>query len=121
MKSKSRARDRHVVLFTKVTWPRRSYRGRIEKLPECAVGHQSGSSRNCKYVSMKDRRMPFPTTYPLFQLVRLMSIREDGDSGKSPVVTKYAWIEAGEDNLLALYNSNGKYILTQFFVTLCNV
>lgn len=48
MKSKSRARDRHVVLFTKVTWPRRSYRGRIEKLPECAVGHQSGSSRNCK-------------------------------------------------------------------------
>lgn len=70
---------------------------------------------------MKDRRMPFPTTYPLFQLVRLMSIREDGDSGKSPVVTKYAWIEAGEDNLLALYNSNGKYILTQFFVTLRNV
>lgn len=50
-----------------------------------------------------------------------MSIREDGDSGKSPVVTKYAWIEAGEDNLLALYNSNGKYILTQFFVTLRNV
>lgn len=67
---------------------------------------------------MKDRRMPFPTTYPLFQLVRLMSIREDGDSGKSPVVTKYAWIEAGEDNLLALYNSNGKYILTQFFCDL---
>lgn len=33
MKSKSRARDRHVVLFTKVTWPRRSYRRRIEILP----------------------------------------------------------------------------------------
>lgn len=80
---------------------------------------QAGTVNNV--VSMKDRKMPFPTTYPLFQLVRLMSIREDGDSGKSPVVTKYAWIEAGEDNLLALYNSNGKYIMTQFFVTLRNV
>ena len=56
--------------------------------------------------------MPVSPTYPLFQLVRLMSIRDDADNGNSPIVTKYAWKEAGEDNLLALYSTNGKYFLT---------
>ncbi|XP_062616739.1 uncharacterized protein LOC134278436 [Saccostrea cucullata] len=57
--------------------------------------------------------MPPSTTYPLFQLVRLMSIRDDEDSGKSVVVTKHAWVEAGEDNLLALYTTNG-YLLLRY-------
>ncbi|XP_055999241.1 uncharacterized protein LOC125654012 isoform X3 [Ostrea edulis] len=57
--------------------------------------------------------MPGGATYPLFQLVRLMSIRDDGDTGKTTIVNKYAWIEAGEDNLLALYNTNG-YLLLRY-------
>nr|XP_022297301.1 uncharacterized protein LOC111106775 isoform X2 [Crassostrea virginica] len=57
--------------------------------------------------------MPVSPTYPLFQLVRLMSIRDDADNGNSPIVTKYAWKEAGEDNLLALYSTNG-YLLLRY-------
>lgn len=64
--------------------------------------------------------MPVSPTYPLFQLVRLMSIRDDADNGNSPIVTKYAWKEAGEDNLLALYSTNGKYFLTYFISSFKN-
>ena len=46
--------------------------------------------------------------FPLFELVRLLSVKDDHDSGKSPVITHFAWKEAGEVNILALSCNNGE-------------
>ncbi|KAL3853004.1 hypothetical protein ACJMK2_016594 [Sinanodonta woodiana] len=49
--------------------------------------------------------------YPLFELVRLLSIKDDIDVADSPKVSIYTWREHGEANLLALACSNGFILL----------
>ncbi|KAK3101004.1 hypothetical protein FSP39_000154 [Pinctada imbricata] len=49
--------------------------------------------------------------FPLFELVRLLSIKDEQDNGKSHHITHYALREAGEVNILAVSCNNGFVLL----------
>ncbi|KAJ8301898.1 hypothetical protein KUTeg_020885 [Tegillarca granosa] len=49
--------------------------------------------------------------FQLFELVRLLTVKDECDTGRSPSIVRYAWKEAGEINLLALACTNGFLIL----------
>ncbi|KAL5013415.1 hypothetical protein ScPMuIL_007685 [Solemya velum] len=49
--------------------------------------------------------------YPLFELSRLLSFKVETEPSTSPLISKFAWREEGESNLLALLCSNGYIVL----------
>lgn len=51
--------------------------------------------------------------FPLFELVRLFTVKDDSDFRNSPTIVRYAYKEAGEINLLALACTNG-YVLLRY-------
>ena len=56
--------------------------------------------------------------YPLFDLVRLLSVQQDTESlaERHPYIVQFAWRQVGDTSLLALICSNGKHIGFLFII-----